>query len=459
MKILKLIHSARSKVLARISRLFYNRFPTGGEARPVIRILVEPDQIENWQQQKRVCFLLLRLTAILLVLGLEARFAPPINDWLSGPAEPMRAIAQQLAKASAAATAQQYPIIVMHSENLSCQNAQHTNSDDYDAVLYLIAYSEKTRSLCLTTLVHFPSEPTLPNTTTLSESMGRNYGHPLPFPLKAVPIENRLTTYPEQYLSLLHWRKKVVFPLAHAGQLNAHTLQFAPNGPADSVGMDLGFQDLRAAVAERHNAINRALSIALTGISLLFASLAIALWTIFRRVRRYCYRAFDFAVTFDAFLFGDLSTVVRQVQRQYLVRQQELQEQIRAQRAVQHFIDEARERLQFLLEGVPDEKLRAEIRSCLDHNQLEEMNAVFEHYRVAAGQKTPEERLSLLLESLRPYCSSAEFEEHRKEAFAVLQRSGFRPAREFVVCVHDEQREKFKKSAEQTAPEDLEDTA
>jgi hypothetical protein len=118
-----------------------------------------------------------------------------------------------------------------------------------------------------------------------------------------------------------------------------------------------------------------------------------------------------------------------------------------------------RDRLQFLLESVSDEKLRVEIKSCLDRNQLEEMTVLFERQRITAGQKTPEERLALLLESLRPYCSSEEFGDHRDKAFAVLQLSGFRQAREFAVGIHDELREKLKKAAEDTPSEDLKHTA
>jgi hypothetical protein len=449
--------SANSQALACFLLVFYNRFPIGGTAHPRKRILFDSNQIQRWQQQKQVSLVLLKLAGILLVLGVGMRFISPVNDWLSGPPEPMRAIAEQLAKASANATGVQYPIIVQQNDNPSCQDAQHNTSEDYDLVLYLITYSEKSRSICLTTFVHFPNGPELPNTVMLSESAGRNYGHSLPLPLKGVPIENRLTSYPTQYLSLLHWRKKVVFPLAHAGQLNAHTRQFAPNGPSDSVGMDLRFEDLRAAVAERHNKVNRVLSVVSSVFALSFVALGSVLWMLFRRFRRYCYNSFAYVVNPGGFLFDDLDILVLQAQRQYLVQQQELQEQQRAQTAAQHSADEARERLQSLFEHVHDEKVRVEIKSCLERDQLEEMTAVFERYRALVGQKTSEERLSLLLESLRPYCSSEEFEEYRSHAFTILRQSGFRQARESVVGVHDEQRKRFKKSLDERAEEDLED--
>jgi len=85
--------------------------------------------------------------------------------------------------------------------------------------------------------------------------------------------------------------------------------------------------------------------------------------------------------------------------------------------------------------------------------------ALFQRYQTQAGQKTQDERLSLLLESLKPLCTLEEFEGYREEAFTQLQGSGFRQAREFAVKTHEQLRERLKKSTEQTSPEDLEDTA
>jgi hypothetical protein len=400
----------------------------------------------------------MKLTCILLILCLGLRFVPLINDRLSGPFAPMRALAQQFAKTSATATGEQYPILVTQAENLNCQNAQHTISTDYDAVLYLITYSEKSRSVCLTTYAHFPNGDNLPNSTMLSETIGHNYGHPLAAPLRAIPIENRLTTYPAQYLSLLHWRTKVVFPLAHAEQLNARTRQFAPNGESTNLDLELGFQDLRSAVAERHDAVNHLLSLTLASESLLLIILTGLLWEIFRRLLWYG-RSCDFVVSPRMFLLEDLPAIAARARRHHLVQQQEIQERLRAENALKQSINEARERLQLLLVNVSDESFRAEIINCLEGNRLEEMTALFQRYQTQAGQKTQDERLSLLLESLKPLCTLEEFEGYREQAFTQLQESGFRQAREFAVKTHEQLRERLKKSTEETSSEDLEDTA
>ncbi len=114
-------------------------------------------------------------------------------------------------------------------------------------------------------------------------------------------------------------------------------------------------------------------------------------------------------------------------------------------------MEDARERLQFLLEAIADENIRAEIRSCLERNQLEEMSAVYQQYQSQAGHKTHEEKLSLLLESLKPYCSPEEFENHRNKSIALLRQSGFREARNLVVSLHVELRARHKKSVEEVS--------
>ncbi len=414
-------------------------------------------QIEKWQPQKKVSLLLIRCTVILLSALLGARFLPPINDWISGPAEPVRAIAEQLAKGVAAATGKEGPVIVIHSENVihsgnqNCQNAQHDSSTDYYVTLYVITYSEQSRAVCLTTYVHFLRNQQA-NTVLISESMGRNYGYPLPAPIKAMPAGNRLTTYPQQYLSLLHWRTTPKFPLQHAQELYAHTRHYAPNedGSTTHADLELDFQQMRASVAARHNAVNRKLMAALGLLSIVLLILSGWTWMIFRSLQGYC-RSYDFTLSPRMYLRDNLAAISELARRQYLAQQQEVQEQLRSQNLLKRSMEDARERLQFLLEAIADENIRAEIMSCLERNQLEEMSAVYQQYQSQAGHKTHEEKLSLLLESLKPYCSPEEFENHRNESIALLRQSGFREARNLVVSLHVELRARYKKSVEEVS--------
>ena len=66
-------------------------------------------------------------------------------------------------------------------------------------------------------------------------------------------------------------------------------------------------------------------------------------------------------------------------------------------------------------------------------NVLRDVESYFRH----AG---PEQRISMLLESLKEFCSDEEVAGYRMEAFEILRALGFREARTFVVRMHRELR-------------------
>lgn len=417
--------------------------------------------IERWQKQKRACLILVTLTGITVLLCLVVRYVPVLDDWISGPARPVHALAEQSAKAVAAATGNEYPIIVTETESDSCQNAQFTASSDYDDALYVLSYSERARSLCLTNYVHSPDDSRTPGTVVLSQNMGENYGRKLTGPVRAVPFQNHLAIYPQQYLSLLHWRVNVVFPLANAGQLNVRSQNLAPNARnSASVGVDLDFQDLRAIVVRKHNIANRVLTSALGALSVLMALFAVRIWAIYRRSQAHC-QAYGFVLDASTYMQEDLNAVHERARRQYLIRHQEAQEQLRAESSLRHSLEEAKERLEFLQATVRDDRLRIEIEHCLQRGQLDEMRALLQQRLNEAGHTTRDERLTLLLESLKPYCTQEEFESYFNEAFVQFGNSGFRPARDFVVRMHDELKLRARQSEQDESdlqPQEQEET-
>ena len=66
------------------------------------------------------------------------------------------------------------------------------------------------------------------------------------------------------------------------------------------------------------------------------------------------------------------------------------------------------------------------------------MRSLWVEIQEQRGQKGPAEKLSLLLESARPYCPEGEFLAGRAEAFAILNKWGFRAARTFAIAMHDQ---------------------
>ena len=86
------------------------------------------------------------------------------------------------------------------------------------------------------------------------------------------------------------------------------------------------------------------------------------------------------------------------------------------------------------------------------------MKALIQIIESQMGARTPQERLNLLLVSLRDLCSDEEFQSHQHEAFDMLNQLGFRPAREFVVRLHDELRETARKCEENAAAQESADS-
>ena len=97
-------------------------------------------------------------------------------------------------------------------------------------------------------------------------------------------------------------------------------------------------------------------------------------------------------------------------------------------------------------ETTVDESLRARITELLANPQVEgcAMKQLWEEVQRQPAYKSPEEKLSLLLD-FREYCTAEEWESCRQKAFAILDKSGFRAAREYAVEMHNEFRERAKK--------------
>jgi hypothetical protein len=66
------------------------------------------------------------------------------------------------------------------------------------------------------------------------------------------------------------------------------------------------------------------------------------------------------------------------------------------------------------------------------------MKSLWVEVQERTGLKTPADKLTLLLESTNPYCTEEEFLVARAEAFAILNKLGFRTARTFAIAMHDQ---------------------
>jgi hypothetical protein len=144
----------------------------------------------------------------------------------------------------------------------------------------------------------------------------------------------------------------------------------------------------------------------------------------------------------------DLADVETRAITVYQQHRQRLQSDTRLENALRREQQDARLRLESLLTGDSPDPVRVRIQTALYSDDLDQIQSLLEELQPQAVEKTPEERLHLLLESLKEYCNDAELEDCQQQALAVLQREGFRQARDAVVKLHDQFRLRFKQQQE-----------
>jgi hypothetical protein len=98
------------------------------------------------------------------------------------------------------------------------------------------------------------------------------------------------------------------------------------------------------------------------------------------------------------------------------------------------------EKLRFALANLHDESLRKRVEEGIKakSHDLDGIRQLWEEVQEAAGHKTPEERLALLLESITPYGTEDELNACGEEALRIFTNSGFREARNYAVAMHDQ---------------------
>jgi hypothetical protein len=270
---------------------------------------------------------------------------------------------------------------------------------------------------------------------------GKNYGPALLGTVKAIAEDRIVHVYAPEYLRRLHWRYRPHFPLSpsEAASLRSHSYYSGATQPGGSVSIDFDYGELRAETAKRHQIVNSALSVLLIGCVALSILLLRKLALAFRALSQYC-RVHQLQLTARAFLEGNVATELSVARRQYFERQQQAQTRLREEEKLRALRTGWQEGLRSALPNLTDEQLRRRVHECLEHEpqDMEQMRSLWVEIQERAGQKSPAEKLSLLLESARPYCPEGEFLAGRAEAFAILNKWGFRAARTFAIAMHDQ---------------------
>ena len=365
----------------------------------------------------------------------------------------MKAIATVFAQALADKTEHEFPVIVGGDEPHPCEDMHNSDLTDYDEVYYVFTYSEKLHSVCFTGYAGV-SGPTPTNTVVLSQTSGENYGRALTRPVRVTPMSHSLRVFTDEFLSLLDWHKEMK---PENKTITASHHYVSTTASQTNEDLTLNLYALRAEVAKRHDALNHGLLWGMSffsGVSVLSAGMV---WLQFRQFRQYCLVR-GLGLNLRTYLHEDLCSISDRAQKAYLLQQQHLSEAQRAENVLRRSKEETRTKLQGFLDLVPGVQQRTSIRECLERDELEEMTMMLHELQDAAGQKTPEQRLALLLESLKPYCTDEVFENCESEAFQYLEQLGFRQARDFVVRTHNEFRTRARAALQEDVQQDSEDS-
>jgi hypothetical protein len=379
----------------------------------------------------------------LLAMCSALRFIPSSNDKISGQPRYMRIIADGLARTVAGATGNESPVILIQDEALDCQWTDTPTAGDPAAFYYVILYSETYRAFCFVTYAEAFVGGSPAISRTLTPKTGRNYGHPLTGTVTVVPVAHVALRFPEAYLARLHWRAKAdpeqIASLPAAEFARSQSLSF----PHNDMNLSLNFDELRVAVGHKHEIVNTVLDSLCVIFLLLVLASVVRMEFLYVRFRDEC-RAYHPAPSLASFLRRDLEVIIKHAHEERQRQNQEAMEALRAANLLDRSREAVRKRLGDLLDVLDDDAQRRRVQESLAAADLQNMRNVLQELESHVGQKTPEERLTLLLESLKEFCTAEEFEVNRLEAFDTLARIGFRKARLFVVQTHDEFRARAK---------------
>lgn len=407
--------------------------------------------VANRQTQKKAVIVVAGLALVAVIVSAEFRFVSRLNDWLSGEPPYMRAIATALAQALELKLAGHSTILLARDEERKCQSVQRAQVGDRNQLYYFITYSEISYAYCLTVYAWATAGSEPEKVVTLNPDTGHNYGLRLTAPAKVVPIGYSSTAFSSVYLfPLLHWRAEPARHLKSALQNDAASQTAALHLPSGEQ-VSINLLDVRPEVHRRHDVINLILLNVIWILSFVLLVLVSRLWLIYKEIGRQC-AVYHHQLGWLLFVFRDLNAIISEAQQEYDRGQKTAREQSRTQGILRHSQEEIRSKLESLLELIPQAHYRARIQNCLRNGDLQEMKQLLEDLQQRLGQRTPEERLLLLLEGLKPYCTPQEFEDQQRMTLELMAKLGYREARDFVTNAHGAFRARAKEREKRQEP-------
>jgi hypothetical protein len=375
---------------------------------------VDASQIEILERSKQRTVIAIGLTAASLLVLSALRYIPTLNDAISSKPKYVGILTETFAQQFATRMQMQFPVIVEHDEHGTCPAVSGPTipDDEIRGSIYLLTYSEQQHATCISTYVVPMDVSRFPNLRNFTPAEGKIYGPRLLGALKAFAENRLIRVYAPEYLTRLHWRYKPRFPLSpsEAESLRSQSYYSGAKQPGETVSIDLDYGELRAKVAQRHREVTVALFWLLVGNAALFFFLLGKLWLLYRRSSQYSC-LYELKLTPEVFLTANISTELNAARRQYFERQQETQARLREKEKLQALRTAWQEGLRSALPNLNDEQLRARVEECVEQEapDLEQVKSLWVEVQERTCTKTPADKLNLLLESAKPYCTEEEF--------------------------------------------------
>ncbi len=140
-------------------------------------------RVARWQKQKKAAVLAFTAASCSLLLCSLILFVPSLDDALSGQPEYLHWITDRTARAVAARTNGEFPVIARHDDAYDCDRVGNMSAGDSNDILYVFTYSETSRSLCFVTYQGARESATQSRSEVLSSNSGQNYGRQLNTPI------------------------------------------------------------------------------------------------------------------------------------------------------------------------------------------------------------------------------------------------------------------------------------
>jgi hypothetical protein len=181
------------------------------------------------------------------------------------------------------------------------------------------------------------------------------------------------------------------------------------------------------------------------------------LWLFYLAFSKRC-GLYEAKVTPRDFLNENIAMRLNAARQQYFERQQQTQARLREQERLRALRNGWEQSLRAALPNLADEQLHQRVQKYLacEPQDVEQMKSLWLEVQERTSAKTPADKLNLLLESAKPYCTDEEVLADREEAFAILNKSGFRDARAFAIALHDQYKTRAREIAEMKADQPAE---